>query len=92
MKYSHNQICTKDDEIEVGKQYCYKEGFPTVIAEVIILEDNSNDEFIAFKVKVIKAFDDFPKAGEEFDISARRGKYAYSGMWRLWDSGTYRDR
>lgn len=87
MKFSHNQICTKDNEIEVGKQYCYRED--SAVVEVKMLSDNSDEEFIRFTVEVVASRNDFLKVGEQFSISAKRGHYAYSGMWRLWDSGTY---
>ena len=87
MKFNHNQVCTKNNEVEVGKQYCYKED--SMIVEVKILADNSDKEFIGFTVEVIESRDDFLKVGEQFPISARRGHYAFSGMWRLWDSGEY---
>jgi len=87
MKFDHNQICTKDNKIEVGKQYCYKED--SVIAEVKILADNSDKEFIRFTIEVVESKDDVLKVGEQFPVSALRGHYAFSGMWRLNDSGTY---
>ncbi|MBA7659154.1 hypothetical protein ES703_67125 [subsurface metagenome] len=89
MKFDHNQICTRNNEIEVGKQYIYRESLPTIIAEVKILSDDSDKEFIRFTVVVIKSRGSFPKVGEQFSISAKRGHYAYGGMWRLEDSGTY---
>jgi hypothetical protein len=89
MKYSHNQVCTNNGEIEVGKEYDYKESLPTIISLVKVLADTSNEEFIEFELEVIKSFHNFPKTGEKFSVSARRGHYAYGGMWRLWDAGTY---
>ncbi len=89
MKFDHNQICTSNDEIEVGKQYIYRESLPLIIAEVKILSDNSDEESIRFTAEVIKSRDNFFKVGEQLSISARLGHYAYSGMWRLEDSGAY---
>ena len=88
MKYNHNQICTDGNEIIVGGHYQYYESLPLIVADVEVLEDNSDKEYIAFKVKVTN---DSPmaKKGEEFEISAMRGHYAYSGMWRLYPLGTY---
>jgi len=87
MQFDHNQICTKNNEIEVGKQYCYKED--STIAEVKILADNSDKEFIRFTFEVIESRDVLLKVGEHFSVSAKCGHYAYGGMWRLWDSGEY---
>lgn len=89
MKFDHNQILTRDKEIEVGKQYIYRESMPSILAEVKILADDSDEEFIRFTVEVIKSREDFTKIDGQFTISARRGHYAYGGMWRLEDSGTY---
>ncbi len=87
MKFDHEQICTKNNEIEVGKQYQYKEG--SAIVGVKLISDNSDKEFIGFTVKVVEPIGDSFKVGELFDVTAKRGHYAFSGMWRLYDSGTY---
>jgi hypothetical protein len=88
-KYNHNQICTKDSEIEVGKKYQYYESLPTIIADVKVLEDNSDEEYLSFKLKVLKDLGGTIQEGEIFHISAAQGHYAYAGMWRLYDLGTY---
>ena len=82
MKYTHNQICTRDSEIVVGKQYDYSEDGMRM--RVKVLEDISDDERISFKLKILSE----PK-GENFTVYAARGNYAYNGMWRLWDAGEY---
>ena len=88
MKYDHNQICTKDNEIEVGKQYCYKED--QFIAEVIVVKDTSNKDGIGFDLKTVKSnAPSLFKVDKVFDIWAASGHYAYNGMWRLYDSGSY---
>lgn len=88
MKFSHNQIVTKDGKIEVGKQYCYKEDW--MIVEVKIISNDSNKEFVGFTLEVVEVIaDSCFEVGEQFNITAIRGHYAYNGMWRLWDSGEY---
>ena len=83
MKYDHNQVCTKDNEVKVGEKYQYKEGF--LVANVEVLEDRSNDDGVGFLLEII----DGPQKGRIFTCWAASGKYAYSGMWRLYDKGTY---
>lgn len=88
MKYDHNQICTKNNEIEIGKEYCYKE--EGEICNVIVLEDKSNDKYLSFVLKIKENLTEgFANIGHEFNVSAALGKYAYNGMWRLWDLGEY---
>lgn len=83
MNYLHNQICTDGGEIEIGRNYAYFEDFPNAIACVEMLEDNSDDESIKFKLKVIKALHPSMKEGHVFECSAVRGFYAYDGMWKI---------
>ena len=84
MKYDHNQICTKNNEVEVSNIYDFKED--SYIAEVEVLSATSDEEGIGFRLKVLKANYDLDK---EFNCWAAAGKYAYSGMWRIWDRGIY---
>jgi hypothetical protein len=85
MKYEHNQICTKDGVVSVGQQYTYKEDF--YVAEVKVLEDASDSKGIGFKLEVLK--ENVDSGNKTFDVWAAVGHYAYSGMWRLYDLGTY---
>ena len=87
MKYRHNQICTKGSDIEVGKQYCYKED--SFIAEVIVVKDSSDDKGIGFDLKVVKSGTPLFTVDQVFGVWATTGHYAYSGMWMLFDSGAY---
>jgi hypothetical protein len=86
-KYDHNQICTTNNEIEVGETYCYKED--SFIAQVKVLDDNTKPNGIGFELEVIKSYLNLMKAGDIFSVWAADGKYGYSGMWRLYDKGTY---
>ena len=82
--YKHNQICTEGGEIEIGtRHYAYFEDYPNAIACVEVLEDNSDDETIKFKLKVVKALHPDMKDGHTFNCSAVRGFYSYDGMWKL---------
>jgi hypothetical protein len=81
MKYTHNQIQTDNNEIEIGRNYSYFEDSDKAIACVEILEDNSTDELISFKLKVIKSFNAVMQEGEIFNCSALHGNYSYQGMW-----------
>jgi hypothetical protein len=85
MKYDHNQICTQDNDITIGQEYTYKED--SYIAEVKVLKDNSDEKGIGFKLKVLK--ESYPLGQKTFDCWAATGHYAYSGMWRLFDYGSY---
>lgn len=87
MKYNSSHICTTDKEIEVGKQYQYKED--NWICDVTILEDISDEESIKFKLRIDKMLD-WPKdMSDDFIVSASHGFGAYNGMWRLWNLGEY---
>lgn len=83
MTYKHNQICTLNSDITIGHTYDYSEDWTRLRVE--ILEDNSDDEFISFRLKIVKG----ENKGMIFDVSARTGFYAYNGMWRLHDCGCY---
>jgi len=87
-KYQHNQICTDNSSIEVGKEYDYTEdGAP---CRVKVLADESNDEMLAFKLEVTQdPTGRYGGVGSKFEVSAATGNYAFSGMWRLWDPGEY---
>ena len=87
MKFESSHICTTGKEIEVGKQYQYKEdGW---ICDVTILEDTSDDEKIEFKLRIDKKLDWPEGMTDDFTVSAARGPGAYNGMWRLWNLGEY---
>jgi hypothetical protein len=85
MKHDHNQILTRTGEIHVGKFYAYYEDSTRPIAMVEVLEDNSDAEMIAFKLKVSRPLHEAMKQDSEFKCSARRGHYHYPGMWLLKD-------
>jgi hypothetical protein len=85
MKYNHNQICTKDNRIIVGNIYDYKED--SYIAEVQVIKDTSDKAGIGFELKVLS--ENFKLGKKKFNCWAATGHYAYSGMWRLFDKGSY---
>lgn len=86
--FDSNHICTTGKEVVVGKRYQYTEdGY---IAAVTVLEDNSDDEAIRFKLRIDERLRWPDWATEdEFDVMAARGPGAYSGMWRIWNDGEY---
>lgn len=86
-RYTHNQICTTNGEVEIGKQYqYYEDGY---VADVTVLSDESDGEGIGFKLRVDRTLRWPGEVGEEFQCWAKRGYYAYGGMWRLHDLGEY---
>lgn len=85
MKFDHNQVCTQNDEVEVGKCYQYKED--SWVADVKVLETENGQDGIRFKLKVLKC--NYPTGETTFECWAAAGHYAYNGMWRLYDAGTY---
>ncbi len=85
MVYTHNQICTTGNDVTVGQKYIYKED--SYIADVIVLKDNSDEKGIGFKLKVLK--ENYQLCNKTFDCWAATGNYGYSGMWRLFDYGSY---
>lgn len=86
--YNHNQICTTGKRVDVDKQYCYYED--GMACEVTVFEDNSDDEGIRLKLGIVAAPPkSLFKVGYTFEVFACAGRYAYWGMWRLYDSGEY---
>jgi len=85
MIYNHNQIQTRTKEVVIGKDYAYFEEFPNAIAMVKVLEDNSNDEFIKFKLEISRTIHPSMVEGKIFECSAKRGLYSYAGMWMIKD-------
>ena len=85
MKYNHNQIKTRTNEIVVGNDYAYFEEFPNAIAMVKVLEDNSDAEHIRFKLEVTRAIHPSMTEGKVFECSAAVGLYSYDGMWIIKD-------
>lgn len=92
-KYNHPQISTNNNTIEVGKTYQYKEDSAILLVE--ILEDNSDNEKVAFKLKVLDNYNCRMAElcglvkDKEFDVSAAYHNGAYSGMWRLYPENAY---
>ena len=85
--FDHNQICTKDKAVEVGKLYdYYEEGH---ICRVKVLEDTSDNDGIGFNLKIEETLSPLFKEGTEFSCWAATGKFAYSGMWRIYNYGEY---
>lgn len=89
MKFEGNFVCTKDKEVEIGKEYQYYESMPTCICNVLIEDMHNNEDGYGFKFKVTKALTNNVVEGNIFDVAAAHGNYAYGGMWRLYDKDTY---
>ena len=91
--YKHGQVRTKNGEVKVGWLYDYYEA--GYVFRVRVLADESDEERIQFKLQRFIKVDGLKglrRADEEpFTCMAARGLYAYSGMWRLYDKGTYRN-
>jgi hypothetical protein len=75
------------DFVKVGKTYQYKEdGF---IAMVTILEDNSDEKYYRFKIRVEKS-NFMPPQNGEFEISHIKDLGGvYSGMLQLYETEAY---
>lgn len=64
----------------------YEDGW---MAEVEILEDNSDEEWKRYKLKVIRTIIESElynpiEDGTVFEVSRRKGVY-YAGMWQLYE-------
>jgi hypothetical protein len=85
--FDHNQICTSGRSVSVGDQcQYYEEG---MVANVEVLDDESNENGIGFRLRVTDALTGPWEAGEEFSCWAAHGHYAYGGMWRLYGPNEY---
>jgi len=59
-----------------------------MILNVEVLEDNSDDKWIRYKLKVVTIKRESPiyyspEIGEVFNVEQRIGSGTYAGMWRL---------
>lgn len=89
-QYKSSSICTKDGIVEVGKRYQYKEGEPSCLADIEIMEINLTGGFIMLKFKVLRTWNDMLEVGEICEAGFKDGESGYfNGMWRLFDAGTY---
>ena len=76
------------DFVKVGNLYQYKED--SFIAMVTIVEDNSNNDYYNFKLRVEKSNYEPPQNGE-FEISNIKGDSGYySGMLQFYQEPEYR--
>ncbi|CAN5535081.1 hypothetical protein BH23BAC1_BH23BAC1_30310 [soil metagenome] len=85
MIFDHNQIFTRNKEVEEGKFYAYKE--TPLFCLVLCLKNLSDKEYIRFELKVFDVLDDNFKffIGNKFSCSAATGKYGYWAMWKFYD-------
>jgi hypothetical protein len=90
MKFKSAHIGTSNKEIIEGIEYAYREG--SFKAKVKVLENNSEEELISFKLYVIESNREDSPPGDIFSVSAADHKIAYSGMWRLWDLKCFYDK
>lgn len=90
MKFEGNFVMTAKGEVEEGKEYQYYESMPTVICNVIVVNLHHSADGYGFKLKVTKPITNNISEGDEFEVSAAHGNYAYGGMWRLYDKDSYR--
>lgn len=92
MKFSGNFVMTKNNEVEKGKEYQYYESMPLCICNVIVEDLYNNEDEYGFTLKITDSITEGMKVGDVFKISAAQGNFAYGGMWRLYDKGTYRSK
>lgn len=83
MQYKHNQICTTGKDISIGQEYQYCEDDD--VYAVRLLGDTTDADMLRFDFEILAG----PEQGTRFSCSAIHGDYAYGGMWRLYDAGTY---
>ena len=77
------------DFVKVGESYQYKEDW--FIADVHVLEDNSDDDYYKFKLRIDKSSMGFKSDPEPFDISAtKKLTGVYSGQLQLYPFPEYR--
>ena len=94
MKIDASFVETKGNEIEVGKQYQYKESMPNMLFDITILEDLCNEKEWRFKYQVDKVLQGKSyglRDGEENEFMCNK-EYAnvyHGGMFRIYDAGTY---
>jgi len=75
------------DFIRVWNTYQYKEDW--FIAELIILEDNSNSDYYSFKVKVLNS-NDKPQQNWLFEVMhTKKENWYYSGMSQFYEVPEY---
>ncbi len=88
MKFYHNQICTSNKEVVEGNLYqYYEDGW---VCQVNCKRIVDSKEFIEFELLVTEvSAGSLFSVGEGFKISAAKGNFAYSGMWRLYDNNEY---
>ena len=85
-----NSISTSNSEIEIGNQYQYYESYPLCIWDVELLEDNSTDDMIKLKLKLLNIIAGIKlDIGTEFEVSMVNTPIAFGGMWRLYNKGKY---
>jgi hypothetical protein len=76
------------DFIKVGETYQYKEG--GLIADILILEDRSTDEFYVFKVRFVASSYPIEKGNREMEISySKTFKGYFHGMSQLFSNSPY---
>ncbi len=85
MKIDSNQICTKDNEIVEGEIYQYKESMPNSIFDFKVLKIIETDDWWGFDVEIVNT-------KEKTNFGFAKGRYAYGGMFRFYDRGTYQTK
>lgn len=75
------------DFVKVGEVYQYKEGW--LVAEILVLEDNSNDEEYSFGVRVLRTSDEY-FLDREFEIRHNKDMSGvWSGMPQIYEAPEY---
>jgi len=88
-------INTKEP-LKVGEEYQYKEGLTgfgdDIIANVVLIEDRSDDKDWKFVFKILQASEDCSDwLNEEglLESEMLKGDFYFSGMPRIWDKDEY---
>ncbi len=96
MKFNSSHVETKDEELEVGKNYIYKESLPNTLF-LFRLDNIQNGHpdpmrgknWVTLGITVLKSIYK-EEEGSETTLGFRDGEHLYhAGMWRIYDEGRY---
>ncbi len=83
MHYEHAAIRTANPDVKVGEVYLYAENDLRV--EVLVLEDLTDDDFITFRLRPLRANREPLGGMRDFGVTISREAPDYSGLWLLCD-------
>lgn len=96
MKFNSSVIETNNETLEVGKNYIYKESFPSEML-LFRLDDikrgdhpDNGPNWVELIITILKAQYAKDAVDEKITLAFRDGEQLYhGGMWRIYDEGTY---